>query len=95
MLTELTIQFSGSGFVLMTCFVILTGYQSVDVVNGSVTASTISREHAEQNERAGSSTTKQISPEQKALLNLPSISASIKRIEASRSATTSIALGIA
>jgi outer membrane protein TolC len=92
MLTELTSRFSGSVFVVLTCFVMLTGCQGVDVFHGSATASTISTEHAKQNERLGPPSTTQIPSEQQALLNLPSISASIKRIEASRSATSSIAL---
>ena len=92
MLTELTNRFRRPAFVIMTCFVMLSGCQSVDVFGASGSVVSTSRADAKQNERPGTSPAKQISPEQQPFLNLPSISASIKRIDASRSATTSIAL---
>lgn len=92
MLINVNHPFKGPALIVMMCFVMLTGCQSVNVFNGSGSVGSTSREDAKQNGRLGTSPAKQISPEQQVFLNLPSIAASIKRIDASRSATTSIAL---
>ena len=92
MLINVNHPFKGPALIVMMCFVMLTGCQSVNVFNGSGSVGSTSREDAKQNGRLGTSPAKQISPEQQMFLNLPSIAASIKRIDASRSATTSIAL---
>jgi len=92
MWAELINRVQRPAFIIMTCFVMLGGCQSVDVFGFSASTGSTSKGRAEQQERPGTPPTKQISKEQKALTNLPNIASTIKRIEASRSATTSIAL---
>lgn len=53
MLISVNHLFKGPAFVVMTCFVIMSGCQSVDVFGASGSVGSTSREDAKQNERSG------------------------------------------